>query len=445
MSRLSYPIIIGQIGIVLMGVADVMMIGRLDATNLAAVGLANSVYFLITILGVGTLTAISPLVAKAKGSGQTNDVALLFGQGLRAAVILGVLLTLVIFLLTLNLHWFGQTAEVTRLGKSFLHLLNTSTLFFMLFLASKQFSDGLSFTKPSAVITIAALILNVLLNWLLIYGNLGFPKMGLNGAGVATSISRFAMAVSMIAYVFTRKQYKPFLRAVVERSRAALLLKEIFVIGLPSGFQYLFEVGAFASAAIIIGWFGETQLAAHMIAINLASVTYMVATGLSAGGSIAVGGAIGRRNKTDMMRSGRAALILGAIFMGFCSIVFALFNKQLIGLYTHDAEVGHMASYLLLIAAFFQLSDGIQCVGLGVLRGLSDTRIPTLITIVAYWVIGIPIGYMLAYKFNLTLYGIWFGLSIGLLFSAVSLTIRFLKESKRVNVEELKDVEAHVF
>jgi multidrug resistance protein, MATE family len=436
-TKLSMPIIIGQIGIVLMGVADIVMIGKLDATNLAAAGLANSVYFLITILGIGTLTAISPLVAKAKGAGHVNDAALLFRQGLWASLVLSVFIGLVLIVLTVNLEWFGQEQIVTDLTKSYLHVLNGGTLFMLLFMGAKQFSDGLSITKPSAIITIIGLIVNVFFNWVLIFGKLGFDPYGLEGAGYATSITRVLMAVAMLVYVLRSPLYKHWLH-VKEKSEGIKLFKQIFVVGLPSGMQYFFEVGAFASAAIMIGWFGKEQLAAHQIAINLASVTYMIATGISAGGSIAVGDAWGRKNKTDLMLSGRAALIMSVLFMGVTAILFALFNHFFVGLYIDNIYVGGMAANLLLIAALFQLSDGIQCVSLGVLRGIADTKVPTLITIIAYWVIGIPIGWVLAKYFDLTLYGIWFGLSLGLTFSAVMLTLRFLKESREFDfkVEE---------
>jgi MATE family multidrug resistance protein len=431
--QLSYPIIIGQIGIVLMGVADIVMIGRIDATNLAAAGLANSVYFLITILGIGTLTAISPLVAKAKGAGHVNEVALFFRQGIWASLVLSAFIGIILFVLTVNLEWFGQSDDVTQLTKSYLHILNAGTVFMLLFMAAKQFSDGLSITKPSAIITIAGLLFNVFWNYVLIYGKFGFPKLLLDGAGYATSFTRLVMAVSMIGYVLWNPIYKQWLH-VKDKSFGLKLFKEVFVVGVPSGMQYFFEVGAFATAAIMIGWFSKEQLAAHQIAINLASVTYMVATGIAAGGSIAVGDAWGRKHKEDLMKSGRAALILSVVFMGGTALLFAVFNHFFVGLYIDDSYVGGMAANLLLIAALFQLSDGIQCVSLGVLRGLADTKMPTAITIVAYWVIGIPIGWVLAKNANMGLYGIWFGLSLGLTFSAIMLTIRFVKESRAFNV-----------
>jgi len=415
-----------------MGVADIVMVGRLESTNLAAAGLANSVYFLSTILGIGTLTAISPLVAKARGAGHDNDSALLFRMGLVASLVLSVILSLLLYFLTINLDWFGQTTEVTNLTKPYLHILNAGTFFMLLFMAAKQFSDGLSYTKPSAVITLLGLLINILLCWVFIYGNWGFEALGLNGAGYATSITRLLMAIAMITYILRHKNFKKYLH-VKEKSESFKLFKEIFSVGLPSGFQYFFEVGAFASAAIITGWFGKTQLAAHQIAINLASVTYMIATGLSVGGSISVGNAWGRKNKNDMINSGRTSLIMATAFMFVTAGIFSVFNHFFVHLYTNDPEVETIASGLLLIAVLFQLSDGIQCVNLGILRGMADTKIPTLVTIIAYWVIGIPSGLLMAYTFKLESYGIWFGLSLGLTFSAIMLSYRFIKQARKID------------
>jgi MATE family multidrug resistance protein len=220
-------------------------------------------------------------------------------------------------------------------------------------------------------------------------------------------------------------------------------LKKIFQIGLPSGFQYFFEVGAFAFAAIMIGWIGEYELAAHQVAINIASITYMIATGLSAGGSIAVGDALGRRNRQDIIRSGYSAMIMATAFMGVCAIIFSLFSNWIVALYINESHVAEMATGLLIIAAFFQLSDGIQCVGLGILRGIGDTKIPTVITIIAYWVIGIPIGYYLGFKTGLSLYGIWISLSIGLSFSALLLTFRFKKRSRLIDLNYHSSINEH--
>ncbi|MFI5220772.1 MAG: MATE family efflux transporter [Bacteroidia bacterium] len=428
---LAYPIVIGQIGIVAMGVADVVMIGQIDATNLAAAGLANSVFFLVAILGIGSLMAVSSLVAQSKGAEKNNDCAIYFRQGIVAALLLSVVISFVLYFVANNMEVFKQHPTVTVLSSGFLHLLNMGTLPLLIFSASKQFSDGLSFTRPSAIITVAALLLNIFLNWLLIYGNLGFPKMGLNGAGVATLIARIFMATAMVFYILVHKRYKKFIR-ISRKESSYDFLKHIFRVGLPSGFQYFFELAAFSFAGIMIGWIGKNEQAAHHIALNVASVTYMIATGISAAGSILVGDALGRKNKTDIIRSGKASLLGGAVFMLFCAAILFSFRAALIHFYIHDSGVEVMAGYLLIVAALFQLSDGIQCVALGVLRGLEDTKIPTIVTVISYWVIGIPAGYYLAFYTRMNLYGVWAGLLAGLTFSAFMLAFRFLKESKQI-------------
>lgn len=430
--KLSWPIVIGQLGIVLMGVADTIMIGKIDATNLAAAGLANAIYYLITILGLGTLMAVSPLIAKAKAENNIEECINYFKAAILVALCLSVFIFGVNLVLSNNLGWFKQDENVKPLAKEFLTLLNYSTLPLLLFLAVKQFSDGLSITTPAAVITVIALAINIFINYLLIYGNWGMPALGLVGAGYATIFARVFMFFTLMVYVLMHKQYKPYLintKAAVKKQFVAIL-----EVGLPSGFQYFFEVGAFAAAAIIIGWIGKNEQASHTLAINLASLTYMIATGISAGTGIAVGDAYGRKNRTDMLFAGKAGIWLGGIFMGICALLFTVFNQFIVELTVNDVQVQVITASLLYIAAMFQLSDGVQAVSLGALRGLADTKIPTIITIIAYWVIGIPIGYYMAFYMDLGLYGIWYGLSIGLTFSAVLLTIRFVKEVKRLTI-----------
>lgn len=411
-----------------MGVADTLMIGKIDATNLAAAGLANAIYYLITILGLGTLMAVSPLIAKAKAENNLEECVNYFKAAVLAAVTLAIFIFGVNALLSNNLDWFKQQEAVKPLAKEFLTLLNYSTLPLLLFLAVKQFSDGLSITTPAAFITIIALGINILLNYIFIYGNWGMPALGLVGAGWATIIARTLMFISMLIYVLTHKQYKPYLIKTTSSIKAQFV--DILKVGLPSGLQYFFEVGAFAAAAIIIGWIGKSEQAAHTLAINLASLTYMVATGFSAGTGIAVGDAYGRKNKYDMLFAGKAGIWLGGIFMGFCAIIFTLFNQFIVEISVADLEVQHITAGLLFIAAMFQLSDGVQAISLGALRGIADTKVPTLVTIFAYWVIGIPVGYYMTFSMNLGLYGIWYGLSIGLTFSAILLCVRFIKEAK---------------
>ena len=260
--QLSYPIVIGQLGIVLMGTADVIMVGKLESINLAAVSLANSIYFVICILGIGTLSAVSPLVAQSKGAEKPAECGSLFKQAIVAACILSIFICGIVYVLTQNLHWFGQSEKLIALTKNYLHLLNLGTLPLLIFIAIKQYSDGLGFTKVSAVLTLIALGINIILNWILIYGNWGAPALGLYGTGLATTISRVFMGIAIYFYVKKAAIYKPYLQEKSKEKEGRFLL-QIFNIGFPSGLQYFFEVGAFAFAAIMIGWISESAMAAH--------------------------------------------------------------------------------------------------------------------------------------------------------------------------------------
>jgi MATE family multidrug resistance protein len=302
----------------------------------------------------------------------------------------------------------------------------------MLFHTYKQFIEGFSIMIPAMVIAITANIINAFANWVFIYGNLGMPALGLDGAGWATFSSRVFMALIIALYVMNKEFFKKYDVNFHFRNVNFKVIKKILQIGLPSGFQYFFEVGAFSFAVIMIGWLGTNPLAAHQIAINLASITFMSVLGISAAGGIRVGNEVGKKDISEVRRAGFTAIIMGASVMFICGIIFITFNKFLPTLYIDDAAVVKIASSLLIIAAIFQVSDGTQGVGIGVLRGLMDVKIPTLITFVAYWVIALPIGYVLGFIFDFGVQGVWVGLLLGLTASATMLTIRFNIKSKHL-------------
>jgi MATE family multidrug resistance protein len=259
------------------------------------------------------------------------------------------------------------------------------------------------------------------------------PAWGLNGAGFATLLVRVFMAVSMFLYIFQAPVFRAFVLRPPHTYSYLPLMKKVLKLGLPGGFQLFFEVGAFSGAAIIAGWLGTVPLAAHQIAINLASITYMVAAGIAAAGGIRVGQAFGMGSQPKIIRAGTVSLTLAIVFMSITCILFLTMNHFLVRLYIQDIEVVGIATSLLIIGGFFQLSDGIQVVSLGILRGIEDVNIPTVIALIAYWVIGLPVGYVLAFTFGMNVQGIWIGLLAGLTVSAVWLTLRFYKLSARVN------------
>ncbi len=430
--KLSIPIIIAQLGVILMGVTDNLMVGRfLGAVPLGAAGLANSLSFLVSSIGVGGLGVVAALISQAKGQGNHLEIGRLFRAGLRVALLLGVALGLIGIAMGLGLNYFGQTANVTKLTQPFLYILSASTVPLLLFVAARQLADGLSFTRVAMFVTVSALAVNALFNWLLINGVWFFPKMGLNGSATATLIARLFMAAAILIYIFKTRTFRPYLK-YSQGEQLDELVKKILRFGIPVGFQFFFEIAAFSLAVVMIGWLGENQLAAHQIAINLASTTYMMATGISSAGAIRVGRAFGEHNLAKVRRAGSAALLLTIAFMGVWCATFLTSNEFLVSLYLkNNPEVTHIAATLVIYAGFFQLSDGIQVTALGTLRGLTDINVPTLITLIAYWVVSLPLSYLLAFTFRMDVEGVWVGLSAGLTFSAVFLTIRFYRLLKK--------------
>jgi MATE family multidrug resistance protein len=327
----------------------------------------------------------------------------------------------------------NQPEADVRLARSYSRILAVSALPMLLFLVFKQFADGLSATRAAMYVTLAGLAFNTFANWLLIFGNWGFPRLELDGAGYATLASRALMLLLMGGYVLRARRFSRY-RFLQTRLRAdAQRIRSILRLGIPSGLQYFFEMGAFIGAGILIGWMenGSANRAAHQVAMSMASVTYMIVTGFAAGATIRVGHALGQRNPVQMRHAGLAGMWLAAAFMLLAALVL-IFGRQLFTrLYVGEPEVQRIAASLLVFAALFQLFDGLQAVGASVLRGIQDVRIPTVITFVAYWMIALPAGWVLGFTFGLGVYGLWYGFVISLIFAAVALVWRFSRITRR--------------
>ena len=429
---LAYPVVIGQLGIIMMGVVDSLMVGKLGAAPLAAASLGHHLLIVILVLGFGTSMAVTPLVAISVGAKKYDECGIYFRQSLLVNMVFGFILMLVVIAGAELIIYFDQPASVALQATAYTRILGFSVIPVMLFQTYKQFIEGLSVMRPAIVITIIANLVNAFTNWVLIYGNLGFPALGLDGAGWATFASRAFMAVALMAFVMRNKFFKQYDVSFHFKSINFPVIKRILSIGLPSGFQYFFEVGAFSTAVIMVGLMGTTQLAAHQIAINLVSISFMAVLGISAAGSIRVGNAVGKQDTSETRKAGFTAIISGALIMACSGIIFIIFRNYLPTLYVDDQSVITIASSLLLIAALFQLSDGTQAVGLGILRGLTDVKIPTAITFIAYWLVGLPVGYLLGFTLELGVQGVWYGLLFGLTTSAVLLTLRFNAKSKHL-------------
>ncbi|WP_407930672.1 MATE family efflux transporter [Ignavibacterium album] len=429
---LAYPVIIGQLGLIMMGVVDSIMVGELGAVPLAAASLSNSLIFIVLIIAIGNSIAVTPLVAILVGAKKSDECGVYFRQSLLVNLVMGFLVFLIILVGVNYLHLLGQSFSVQQKAKSYMIIIGLSIFPLMIFQTYKQFIEGLSIMRPAMIITLAANLINVFANWVLIFGELGFPRLELDGAGWATFISRLFMAISLMIFVMYNKRFRIYDVSFHFRSLNFPVIRRILSVGLPSGFQYFFEVGAFSFAVIMIGWIGANELAAHQIAISLASVSFMGVLGISQAGGILVGNAVGEQSVQLVRKSGFTAIALGMIWMSVSGIIFILFRNHLPFIYIRDEAVIRIASQLLIIAALFQLSDGIQAVGIGILRGLTDVKGPTVITFVAYWIISLPIGYLLAFQFGYGVIGVWIGLLIGLTCSAIMLTLRFNYKSRKL-------------
>ncbi len=422
--RLAWPVVIGQLGHIMVSVTDSVMIGHVGVVPLAAATLSSSVHHLLMFFGIGVSYAITPMVAATEPK-HASRLANILHSGLVMCAGLGLLLTLLGLFITQFIPHLGQDQDVATTAQPYLSIICVSIIPLMMFQTFRQFSEGQSDTLLPMVVSILANILNIALNYIMIYGKFGLPAMGLNGAGYATLLSRMAMFIMML---WLAKGKRGQCRQRVDFTMIARLL----TIGIPSGLQYIFEIGAFGIAAIMIGWIGPQALAAHNIAANLAAITYMAATGLAAASTIRIGNQMLRKDRKNLRIAGFSSLGIVAAFMAACGLLFIAFRFQLPALYIQDESVRDITSTLLVIVATFQISDGLQAVGLGNLRGLMDVRIPTLVTLFSYWFIAIPLGYVLGFVLGLGVHGVWYALCLGLSLAAVLHVWRFHAFSKRI-------------
>lgn len=429
---LAYPVAIGQLGHIMLGVTDSIMVGKVGAVPLAASSLVNGLFFLIVVFGLGMTLAITPLVSIANGKEQKEQCGVILRQAMLVNAVVMIVLLLLVIILAELIFSLKQEEEVAVQAYSYARILAFSIIPFMIFQTFRQFIEGLSFTKPAMFITIAANLVNVLGNWIFIYGNLGVPAYGLDGAGYSTLITRSCMAAALMGYVLKAPRFAEYEPNFRFRSINWAVIWRLISIGIPTGFQHFFEVGAFAFSAVMIGWLGGAQLAAHQVALSMASVSFMIILGITAAGTIRVGFAFGRSDPTEVRRAGILTTILASLIMGFFGICFIVFRDHLPLIYISDPEVVAIASSLLVIAAFFQISDGAQAAGLGILRGITDVKIPMIITFVAYWVVALPLGYILGFTLQMDVVGIWIGLLAGLTVAAILLNLRFFMKTRKL-------------
>lgn len=422
---LAYPVMLSMLGQVMTGVADSVMVGWTGAVPLAASSFTNIFLTIPQFFGIGVSYAITPLVAKADGEQNSNQIIEVLKNGRLINLVTGLILTGLIFTILPAMHFMGQPEEVVALAVPYLSIVALSIIPTMIFQTYRQFAEGLQRTRAAMIIVVGSNLLNILLNYLLIFGKYGFPALGLNGAGWATLISKVVMAFTMMAYVYYGRKFAPFRNGFTIGKYSALLCRRMLNIGIPAGSQFIFEAGAFGFSAIMMGWLGTTALAAHQIAINLATISYMTTSGMGAAATIRVGNFLGHRDQKNLRSAALAMIWMSVAFMAGWALLFIFGRYWLPALYIDDDAVIGLSATLLVVAAFFQLSDGIQVVTAGALRGLQDVKIPSLLIFVAYWIISLPLGYVLAFPLQLQAMGIWIGLLAGLTITAGAMVIRF--------------------
>ena len=432
--KLAIPVVISQLGHTLVHTADSVIVGHFAGTiPLAAVSLVNSIFTVVLVIGMGISYGLTPLIAQENGRKNFKECGRLLSNSLLINAIMGILLYLLVYFGSLLIiDNMGQAPEVVQQARPYLGLLGFSIIPLMIFMTFKQFAEGLGFTKQAMMISLWGNVLNVCLGVIFVKGLFGIAPMGISGVGWSTLIDRSIMAVVMAIYVIRSRYFKEYLKSFALRSIGKLRSLSILKIGTPVAMQYTFEVSAFSAAAILIGTIGAVEQAAHQVAINLASMTYMMASGISAAATIKTGNNFGRKDFLSLRLSAISNYHIVLIFMSVAALIFVGLNQYLPWIYTSDRSVIIVAAQLLIIAGFFQLFDGAQVVGLGILRGIGDVNVPTLITFIAYWIIGLPVGYYLGIYLGMGANGIWYGLTLGLLVSAGLLFIRFHYFTKKL-------------
>lgn len=442
--QLAAPVMLGMLGHTFVSFVDNIMVGQLGTAELAAVSLGNSFMFIAMSLGIGFSTAITPLIAEADTAKDFIKGKSAFKHGLFLCTIIGILLFLLVFCAKPLMYLMKQPVEVVELAMPYLNLVAISLIPLVIFQAFKQFSDGLSLTKYPMYSTLLGNIINIVLNYVLIFGKFGFPEMGIVGAAYGTLVSRIIMVWHIWYLLKGKEKSRAFVTHIKFFVLNKLMFKKLLNLGAPSAMQMFFEVAIFTAAIWLSGLLGKNPQAANQIALNLSSMTFMVVTGLSVAAMIRVGNQKGLKAYFELRRIAFSFFIMGMLFAISFAIIFFAFHNQLPKIYVDyddaknlmdNQEVVSIASKLLIAAAIFQISDSVQVLVLGVLRGLQDVKIPTIITFISYWLIGFPISWFLGKEDAYGSFGIWLGLLAGLTTAAILLYIRFNYLTKKLIYE----------
>ena len=428
---LAYPVILGQAGHMFTHLADNIMVGQLGHVPLAAASFGHNIFAVFMLFGIGLSLGITPITGKFYGERDTEGITATLRHGGLIYLISGILIAGGMISIIPFFHIFNQPPEVVEAASPYYLLLAYSMLPFMFFLYAKQFLEGLGKTRPPMVASLVFNLVNIGLNYLLIYGKLGFPKLGLEGAAVATIIAKSLMAAYLLVYLFTRDQFRPYTRNYFNLRFKFQLVRNILKISLPISLQFILEVGIFSAGGIMAGWFGSKALAAHQIAMTITSFTYLMASGLGTAATISVSQNLGKRDFKTLRIAANTNYMMVLVFMSLCA-GFIIAGRYLIpSWYIEDQAVIQIAGTLFIIMAFYQLFDGVQVVALGALRGLHEVKIPTGIALFSYWLVAMPVAYSLSKFTALDVQGIWYGYMSGLGTAAVLLSLWFVKSRKK--------------
>lgn len=401
-----------------------MMVGHKGTTELAAASFTNSIFIVGMLLGMGICMGLTPLVGRFFTQCNDDQIGAYLKNGLALYAVVSVAIMTIMTGVAFLLGYMGQPREVTELAFPYFLVLVASVFPLLLFYSFKQFLEGMGNTKIAMMITLTSNLVNIVFNYLLIFGKFGFPELGLLGAGVSTLFSRVIMPFMMIALIWRHPEFAGLMKIARKARLQWAKIKELFLMGFPIGSQIVIEVLTFSAGAVMMGWIGKEQLAAHQIAIGMASFTYMISLGIGASTTIHVSHEHGAHNYSLIRRLISAALHLVVVFMSTMGVLFVLFRFSLPYLFTTDTAVIEVAGGLLIIAALFQVFDGVQVALLSALRGLSDVRWPMVLAFLSYSVIGLPVSYVCAFVFGLGATGIWIGFLFGLIAAAILFSIR---------------------
>ena len=414
-----------------MGIVDTLMVGRLGADAIGAVGLASMLFFAVSVFAMGLLLGLDPLVAQAFGAGKIDECHRWLVHGLWVGALVAVPSLVVVMAMDASLAAWGFPPDVLRLSRPYLAILNWSLVPLMAYVAFRRYLQAMTLVRPVTITLIAANIVNAAGNWIFIFGHFGMPALGVRGSAYSTLLARIFMALALLGVIVANEtRVTPKLRDTPVRFDPARL-RRLFRIGLPAAGQTVLEVGVFAAATALAGRVSAQALAAHQIALNFAAFTFMVPFGMASAAAVRVGHAVGRRDRPGAAAAGWMAIALGVGFMATAAVVFLTVPRLLIRAFTNDPVVVETGAALLFVAAVFQLFDGLQGVTTGALRGLGNTRTAMLWNLCGHWFIGLPLGYVLCFNRGLGVVGLWWGLSVGLMICGVALVIVWGRHTTR--------------